>query len=195
MAITETKIIQVQNSPEIINNANTEWGQFGWSVLNIQITHSQNTKTYTKGLMDYYYGDKTVETTTINYATITYQRDKTISNYHKIVELEKEYIDIAEKLISCYEINETKVKGLRIWEYIVTGYLLYCSILPLRVSPLHGIVILAFAALFFVPRYLKAKKRTTKHKTMQESARKDIPIFEKRCEEIKDEAAALLGIE
>ena len=56
MAITETKIIQVKNSPEIINNANNEWGQFGWSVLNIQITHSQDTKTYTKGLMDYIYG-------------------------------------------------------------------------------------------------------------------------------------------
>lgn len=195
MAITETKIIQVKNSPEIINNANNEWGQFGWSVLNIQITHSQDTKTYTKGLMDYIYGDKTVETTTINYATITYQRDKTIPNYRKIIELEKEYIDIVDKLITCYDIDNSKVKGLRLWEYIVAGYILACAIMTLKNSVLIAAIFFAITALFFVPKYIKAKKRTTAHKELKDDARKDIPVFEKRCEEIKDEVAALLGIE
>ncbi len=81
MALMETKIIQVANDPNVINASNEEWGKFGWSVQNIQVTHSQDTKTYTKTFTDYVYGDKTVETTTINYATITYQRDKHMTNY------------------------------------------------------------------------------------------------------------------
>lgn len=63
---------------------------FGWTVLSVQITHSQDTKTYTSGLLDYYSGDKTVETTTINYATITYQRDKAMPNYTRIAALQEE---------------------------------------------------------------------------------------------------------
>ena len=90
MGAMETKIVQVNNNPETINRCNEEWGNFGWYVLSVQVTHSQDTKTYSKG-MDYYTGDKTVETTTINYATITYQRDKGMRNYSEIVELENEY--------------------------------------------------------------------------------------------------------
>lgn len=90
MGIIETKIVQVNNNPATINRSNEEWGSFGWNVLSVQVTHSQDTKTYSKG-MDYYTGDRTVETTTINYATITYQRDKSMPNYSRIVELENEY--------------------------------------------------------------------------------------------------------
>ncbi len=90
MALLETKIIQVNNSPEAINSSSEERGCFGWSVQNVQVTHSQDSRTYTKGL-DYVTGDLTVETTTINYATITYQRDKTMSNYERVAELERVY--------------------------------------------------------------------------------------------------------
>ena len=90
MALMETKIIQVTNDPGVINSANNEWASFGWSVLSIQITHSQDTKTYSRGL-DYFTGDSTVETTTINYASITYQRDKKMENYQQIAQLEREY--------------------------------------------------------------------------------------------------------
>ncbi len=99
MAILETKIIQVSNSPEIINSFNEENGSFGWSVQNIQVTHSQDTKTYTKTLWDVYSGDKTVETTTINYATITYQRDKKMDNYDRIAALEREYDQLAGRIL------------------------------------------------------------------------------------------------
>ena len=111
MAVTETKIIQVDNEPEVINQSNELWGSFGWNVLNVQVTHSQDTKTYTKGL-DYYTGDKTVETTTINYATITYQRDKGIPNYRQIAALEKEYAEIDEQLDALYFVDSKANKGL-----------------------------------------------------------------------------------
>ena len=93
MVLAETKMIQVANDPTTINQTNQEWGSFGWSVLNLQITHTQDSKTYTRGL-DFFTGDSTVETTTINYATITYQRDKKMDNYAEIVRLENEYLAI-----------------------------------------------------------------------------------------------------
>lgn len=96
MGMMETRIVQVENSPEAINRSNDVWGIFGWTVLSVQITHSQNTKTYTKGILDYYSGDKTVETTTINYATITYQRDKDMPNYKRLAALQAE----AESLVN-----------------------------------------------------------------------------------------------
>jgi len=96
--LMETKIIQVSNSPSIINETNELWSYFGWNVQNVQITHSQDTRTYTRGL-DYYTGDKTVETTTINYATITYQRDKNMPHYREFCELEREYNQILSEFI------------------------------------------------------------------------------------------------
>ena len=130
MAIAETKILQVENSPSVINQSNNEWGHFGWNVLGVQVTHSQDTKTYTKGL-DYYTGDKTVETTTINYATITYQRNKEMPNYRKIVALENEYISTLEQIDSIYSatpdgtINfKIALISLLVWPVCV-GYIVY----------------------------------------------------------------------
>ena len=100
MASLETKIIQVENSPNVINQANAEWGSFGWNVQNVQITHSQDTRTYTKTAWDVYSGDKTVETTTINYATITYQRDRGMENYQAVSQLEYEYNSALEQMES-----------------------------------------------------------------------------------------------
>ncbi|MBQ4610027.1 MAG: hypothetical protein IJN79_02535 [Clostridia bacterium] len=86
----ETKVVQVANNPDILNRTNEIWGSFGWNVSNVQVTHSQNTKTYTSGF-GHWTGDSTVETTTINYATVTYQREKNMENYERVVELENEY--------------------------------------------------------------------------------------------------------
>ena len=97
MALMETMIVQVANDPTTINSMNNELGSFGWSVLSIQVTHSQDSRTYTRGL-DYLTGDLTTETTTINYATITYQRDRKMDNYAKLVELERSYNELREEL-------------------------------------------------------------------------------------------------
>lgn len=113
MAVLETKVIQVANAPHIINQVNEEWGYFGWNVQNVQITNSQNTKTYTSAL-DYLSGNQTatVETTTINYATITYQRDKSIPNYARIVELEHLYEDTNAKIVSLLNDDSAKINWL-----------------------------------------------------------------------------------
>jgi len=97
MALTETMIIQTANDPVTINNMNNEWGCFGWSVLSIQITHSQDSRTYTRGL-DYLTGDLTTETTTINYATITYQRDRQLPNRAQIAALQQQYNQLRQEL-------------------------------------------------------------------------------------------------
>lgn len=91
MAI-ETKVMQVQNRESVINDTNEAMSCFGWNVLNVQITHNQNTKTFSSA-WDQLGGNQTqtVETTTINYATITYQRDKSLTHYSEIVALEEEF--------------------------------------------------------------------------------------------------------
>lgn len=94
----ETKIIQIDNDPSVINAVSDLWGMFGWNVSNVQITHSQDSRTYTKGFSDYYLGMRTVETTTINYATLTMQRDKGIANYQQIAELQEEYDNLTAAL-------------------------------------------------------------------------------------------------
>lgn len=97
MALTETMIIQTANDPVAINSMNNEWGCFGWSVLSIQITHSQDSRTYTRGL-DYLTGDLTTETTTINYATITYQRDRQLPNRLQLAALQQQYDHLRQEL-------------------------------------------------------------------------------------------------
>lgn len=106
MGVIETKIMRVANNESTINTISTERGCFGWSVSNVQITHSENTKTYSSA-WDQIGGNQTqtVETTTINYATLTLQRDKGLTNYAQIIILERDY----EKLLSDLEdANEAK---------------------------------------------------------------------------------------
>lgn len=107
MGVMETKIIQVENDPYTINASNEAWGRWGWNVLNVQVTHSQNTKEY-QNWAQRGSGEVTVETTTINYATITYQRDKGMSGYSRIAELEQEYAQVENRIIA--QLNEKKEK-------------------------------------------------------------------------------------
>lgn len=97
MSIMETRIVQVKNEPAVINRTNEAWSKWGWSVLSVQVTHSQNTKTYQDG-WQYGSSEMTVETTTINYATITYQRDKEMRNYTQIATLQNEYETVEERI-------------------------------------------------------------------------------------------------
>lgn len=99
MALMETKIIQIENSPYTLNRYNEIMGWFGWNVLNVQITHSQNTETYSS-MLHYLAEDgiQTVKTTTINYATVTYQRDKGMANYYRIKEIEEEYQSVVQRI-------------------------------------------------------------------------------------------------
>lgn len=104
MATLETKIMQVKNDEYVINNINNAMASFGWTVLSVQITHSQNTKTYSSA-WDQIGGNQsqTVETTTINYATITYQRSKGLTNYREIVKLEQEFEQVMQQLEAAKE--------------------------------------------------------------------------------------------
>lgn len=128
MAMMETKVVQVQNDPEILNQANEVWGSFGWNVMSVQVTHTQNTKTYTKGMMDYYSGDKTVETTTINYATVTYQRDKEMQGYREVVALEQAFNAEMQKLS---EISSAQENTPTLGKKVATFFILYVVIIAL----------------------------------------------------------------
>lgn len=99
MAVFEMKIMQVKNDEYVINNINNAMACFGWAVLSVQITHSRNTQTYSSAWNQIGGNQlRTVETATINYATITYQRSKGLTNYQKIVELEREFEQIMQQI-------------------------------------------------------------------------------------------------
>ena len=98
MAITETRVVQVPNDPRVINTSNEAWRRWGWTVLGVQVTNSQDSHIsggsfsssthdgITSGL-----GTIEIETTVINYATITYQRDTGMENYEQIAALQRDY--------------------------------------------------------------------------------------------------------
>lgn len=180
MGVMETKVIQVRNDPEEINRSNEEWGRFGWSVLSIQVTHSQNTKTYTKGF-DYYTGDKTVETTTINYATITYQRDKEGKNYSRFAELEKEYQSLRDYCVS--QKMPSRKSGTKSYKW---GFILLLLIWPV------GLVYLAYV--FYCNNIKSAPEAEKEYEKEVEAYKREIQKKENRMKEILHEADQLMVI-
>lgn len=91
---TETKVIQVANSPSEINAVNASQALWGWSVLSVQIT---DRKTVYDGDTTGYVNELGLHATTqritetANYATITYSRDLDAPNVEELRRLEREY--------------------------------------------------------------------------------------------------------
>ena len=94
----ETKVLRVENTESAINSVGRTRGCFGWTVTNVQVTHSENTKTYSSA-WDQIGGNQTqtVETNIVDYATITLQRDTALEHYMDLVDLEEEYDHLAEQ--------------------------------------------------------------------------------------------------
>ena len=130
MSLLETKVIQVENDQNTITNTSNLMGSFGWTVLSVQVTHSQNSKDL---------GDR-VQTTTLNYATMTLQRDKHMPNYAEVVRLENEYYQY-EALAREKTKEANKVRWAGESERINTGCLLY---ILLFCTSLSSLVILYF---------------------------------------------------
>lgn len=127
MAI-ETKIMRVENSESIINETNRLMGYFGWDTSNVQITNSQSSRTYSSA-WDQIGGNQTqtVETTVINYATVTYQRDKNIAHRDQLCELEDEFWRVDESLKECKNQKLNDEMGwffkLFLWPLAILKYL------------------------------------------------------------------------
>ena len=94
----ETKVVRIENSEEAMNETSKVRGCFGWTVANVQVTHSENTKTYSS-VWDQIGGNRsaTVETNIVDYATVTLQRDTALTHYMDLVDLEEEYDALIEK--------------------------------------------------------------------------------------------------
>ena len=133
------------------------------------MTHSQDTKTYTKTLGDMMSGDKTVETTTINYATLTLQRDKQMNNYKEILELEREYIDGLNRLHSI-ALNKPN-----------TSFNIKMALIMLLVFFPAAIVY----TLFKIVMLFMAKKYKDEHA-------REIAQIRKKCAKLQEEAENLL---
>lgn len=183
MGVMETKIIQVDNDPRMINAANEAWARWGWSVLNIQVTHSQNTREY-QDWAQYGSNEVTVETTTINYATITYQRDKGMPCYDSISELEREYDLVDDRVGAQFEsrrkaLNNEKLElpqpieagagtiiAMLFSVYFFFAPLILKSIPEYKNAPLMSVITImggaALAFIFFLSRYMKSRSPENK---------------------------------
>lgn len=193
MAVMETKIIQVKNDPRTINETNEAWGRWGWSVLSIQVTHTQNTKTYTSDWQRLTGSNEaTVETTTINYATITYQRDKGIPNYERLVELEQEYGAVEAKVRARFEARREELKNTQVSDavkfefgtkhvFIAIG-LLWCYIIP-------GVIYIAY-------KYNQYKKsKTAENQLLLQKGAAEQAELDSRWRELNEEQSRMINDE
>ena len=109
MARLETKSVSV--SPREEQSTIKTYEQFGWACLGSQEILSENTHHETRGGKSY-----EVHSTT-NYVKLTFQRDRDMENYDKIVSLENQYWS----LIKSTPTMPKNGKGLIIAGCIITG--------------------------------------------------------------------------
>lgn len=108
----ETKVMRIENTEECINQIGRERVCFGWTVTNVQVTHSENTKTYSS-VWDQIGGNRsqTVETNIVDYATVTLQRDTALAHYMELVDLEEEYDELSEQAVNLRSAIDKKESG------------------------------------------------------------------------------------
>jgi len=82
----ETKFIEV--NPKAVNSTIETWACFGWELMG-QPQEIFSQATHRTQETDKHYSSE--YTTTTNYVKITFQRDTSLPNYAKLVELEKTY--------------------------------------------------------------------------------------------------------
>ena len=104
----ETKSAQVAPNQE--QSTIDLYQKFGWTLLSSQEIYSKNSHIESRGGQNY----SVTETT--NYVKLTFQRDKDMPNYDKIVPLENEYFALANSI----PVNDGKGKGLRVLGIIAT---------------------------------------------------------------------------
>ena len=87
MAFYETRTIQVANDPNVIDKTNELMGEFFWEVKSQQITDRKDSHTEHTDYGSYI--EERVVTSSANYCTITYQRDKMLPHYDEVVNIER----------------------------------------------------------------------------------------------------------
>lgn len=189
MAYYETKVVQMSNDPSVINALNNLHGAFGWMVINTQITNSQDSRIYQSAP-----NTITTETTTINYATITYQRDREMPHYEELSKLEDEYDAIERNAM-----NQTISKRSWIGMFIMwCGIAFFCFIIFLcaMVLGIHvlGIIFFLACGLFI---YFGVRKLVTTMKANKIIERENAKIWEQAVVEldrIEEKAQAIRGM-
>lgn len=190
----ETKVIQVRNDPQTINEVNAIWGSFGWEVINVQITYSQNTETYTK-LLDYVVGTgvNTVETTTVNYATITYQRDTAGVLYAQKAALEREFQSVLNKMD---RLENEEIPGQAGYGLLVKGGIVLCIIIGLCQMAyfdsgriLLGVAVAVLGPIGIIKVFEKTKGK--EFKEIKKRMRREYKALKSQLSDILDQAANL----
>lgn len=186
MAIMETVTIQTVNEPTKINQLHERYSLFFWNVLNVQVTHVRDSHLEFKDF------GETVQvksvTTNIEYATITYERDKLMPHYDEIVRAEKELDEyetaLSEKRKRLNAINTR----LRWWLWGVAlgigGWLE--SVLPVVVGSILGILLIAGVVVYT----FKSKKKAER---LYDEYLKDVNEFIPQVERAKANAVELNG--
>ncbi len=113
----ETKSAQVAPNQE--QSTIDLYQKFGWTLLSSQEIYSKDSHVESRGGQNY----SVTETT--NYVKLTFQRDKDMPNYDKIVPLENKYFALANSI----PVNGGAGKALRVLGIIgaIVGFILLCT--------------------------------------------------------------------
>lgn len=97
MALKETITIQTVNNPKVINELHERYAVFFWNVLHVQITHDMDSHLEFR---DAGFGNIEIRNakSNVEFATITYERDKLIPYYDAIKATEAKY-DKMERIL------------------------------------------------------------------------------------------------
>ena len=116
MAVLEIRIIHVSDGLQAVDETNTLYRCFGWSVQNVRIPCGGNPAVAGKQTGDALFKNK--EMKTINYVTITYQRSRGMDHYDEIAALEREYETLTKRMIECKAAYNTCEPSL-VWPWLL----------------------------------------------------------------------------
>lgn len=155
----EIKTMDVKNEDE--QSTIEFWGKFAWSLKSSQriFNQSSHLESRSDGIYEV--------TNTTDYTKLVFERDKNMSNYDRITELEQQYLELSEKLptrrfdnlesYARYFSSDYRNGGAKAVMIAVRIALVVAALLTISEEAIFVILLIAFVLTFAVGSYLKHK--------------------------------------
>ncbi|MDR2559455.1 MAG: hypothetical protein LBC86_07940 [Oscillospiraceae bacterium] len=165
----ETKIIEV--GPSELNSTIKFWASFGWDVISSNTIDTRQVHYVDGDVTEDIFGNVTQKINTREtgekYISITFQRDKSMGNYDKLVALENKYVSISP-ILPGYEPSLPKK---------FSAILIILSIVGLAAGIFPGLIFIFISAIKFATypnRYKKWEEEVKEYKKSQVQYEADI---------------------
>lgn len=159
MAIKETVTIQTVNVPTTINQIHERYALFFWNALNVQVTHVRDSHLEFKDVGDAVQVSSV--TTNIEYATVTYERDKLMPYYDEVVIAEKE-LDACEEELNNKRKHLSDIDTKLHWVYWIIAYLIGGFLAHFVLPEVLGLIVMFLLIGLAVAYTIKRKKNGLK---------------------------------